>query len=88
MEAGRPRPAILAITGEPFATASMTTANITPDGDTILAEVFIAAPPERVFAALTDPRQMLEWWGQKGMYRCTQFHTDVRPGGKWRRRRK
>jgi len=62
----------------------MATATITPDKDTVHAEIFIASPPERVFQALTDPRQMLRWWGQKGMYRCTQFHTDLRPGGMWR----
>jgi len=67
-----------------MASANMPTTTVTPDQDAILAEVFIAAPSERVFAALTDPHQMLQWWGQKGMYRCTQFHTDVRPGGEWR----
>jgi uncharacterized protein YndB with AHSA1/START domain len=33
----------------------MVTAAITPDQDVITAEIFIAAPPERVFQALTDP---------------------------------
>ena len=33
----------------------MATATITPDQDTILAEVFIAAPPARVFEAIADP---------------------------------
>ena len=62
----------------------MATATITPDEDIVLAEIFVTAPPERVFAAITDPGQMLQWWGQKGMYRCTQFQTDLRPGGTWR----
>jgi|GEM_PF-1591048 uncharacterized protein YndB with AHSA1/START domain len=43
----------------------MATISISPDQDTVLAEIHIAAPPERVFQAITDPRQMLLWWGQK-----------------------
>jgi uncharacterized protein YndB with AHSA1/START domain len=62
---------------------TMASVVITPDKDTIRGEIFVAAPPERVFEALTDPRQMLQWWGQKGIYRTTKFETDVRPGGKW-----
>lgn len=64
--------------GEPMATVA-----ITPNDDIILAEIQIAAPPERVFQAITDPRQMLQWWGQRGMYRTTKFETDVRVDGKW-----
>ncbi|MFY9560235.1 MAG: SRPBCC domain-containing protein [Terriglobales bacterium] len=62
----------------------MATIAITPDQDAVALEIHIAAPPERVFQAITDPRQLLQWWGQKGMYRCTQWSTDVRPGGQWR----
>ncbi|HUK23348.1 MAG TPA: SRPBCC domain-containing protein [Terriglobales bacterium] len=61
----------------------MATAVITPDQDAVTAEIMIAAPPERVFQAITDPRQTAQWWGQKGMYRASEWHTDVRPGGKW-----
>ena len=61
----------------------MATATITPDQDTIIAEIFIAAPPERVFAAITDPSQMPRWWGQRDMYRITEWKADPRPGGKW-----
>jgi uncharacterized protein YndB with AHSA1/START domain len=61
----------------------MATVSVTPDQEAVLAEVKIEAPPERVFQAITDPRQMLQWWGQKGIYRCTKFETDVRVGGKW-----
>jgi uncharacterized protein YndB with AHSA1/START domain len=63
---------------------AMATTAITPDQDTIKAEVQIAAPPERVFQALTDPRQLMQWWGQKGMYHGTGWQADVRPGGQWR----
>jgi uncharacterized protein YndB with AHSA1/START domain len=61
----------------------MATATITPDQDTILAEIFIAAPPERVFQALTDPSQLSRWWGQSDLYRITEATADFRPGGKW-----
>jgi hypothetical protein len=61
----------------------MATVAITPDHDTIEAEIFVAAPPERVFQALTDPGQMPRWWGQAGMYRITECKADLRPGGKW-----
>ena len=61
----------------------MATTTINPAQDTVLGEVFIAAPPARVFAAITDPAQVPRWWGQQGMYRITEWKADVRPGGKW-----
>lgn len=61
----------------------MATVAITPDHDVVVAEIQIAAPPDRVFQAITDPRQMLQWWGQKGMYRTTKFDADLRVHGKW-----
>jgi len=61
----------------------MATTQITPDNNTVLAEIFIAAPPDRVFQALTDPKQMSQWWGQKGLYRVMEHKADLRPGGKW-----
>lgn len=61
----------------------MATAQITPDHDVVTAEIFIAAPPARVFEAITDPKQTAQWWGQKGIYRLTATHADARPGGKW-----
>jgi uncharacterized protein YndB with AHSA1/START domain len=60
------------------------TMHITPDQDAIISEIEIAAIPDRVFQALIDPEQVLQWWGQAGVYRCTEFASDVRPGGKWR----
>jgi uncharacterized protein YndB with AHSA1/START domain len=38
----------------------MATIAISHDQDAIQGEVQIAAPPERVFQALTDPRQLLQ----------------------------
>jgi uncharacterized protein YndB with AHSA1/START domain len=59
------------------------TANITPDNDAILAEIFIAAPPARVFEAIADVKQRAQWWGQKGTFHVTDSKSDFRPGGKW-----
>lgn len=61
----------------------MATVAITPDTNVITGEIFIAAPPARVFQALTDPSQMPRWWGQEGMYRITEWKADLRPGGSW-----
>ena len=55
---------------------------ITPDQDAIVTEIEIAAPPERVFQALTDPAQLMLWWAAtpKGAL----WEMDARLGGKWR----
>ena len=55
-----------------------------PNADEIVSEIQIAAPMERVFQALVNPSQVVKWWGQKGIYRCTKFESDLRVGGKWR----
>ena len=49
----------------------------------ILARVEIAAPPERVFRALTT-EELTKWWGADELYRTTAFVMDLRPGGRWR----
>ena len=41
------------------------------------------APPERVFAAWTDPRLMARWWGPEGMT-CPVCEVDLRVGGRYR----
>ncbi len=62
----------------------MATSKISPDADELMNEIEIAAPPEKVFQALVDPSQVTKWWGKTGMYRCTEFQSNLRPGGKWR----
>jgi uncharacterized protein YndB with AHSA1/START domain len=62
----------------------MSDVNSTQISDAIEAEVFITAPPSRVFQALVEPQQVLDWWGHAGVYRCTEFSSDLRLGGKWR----
>jgi uncharacterized protein YndB with AHSA1/START domain len=61
----------------------MATSQISPDNNTVVAEIFIAAPPDRVFDALTDPKQMTQWWGEKGLYRLSENKVDLRVGGRW-----
>jgi uncharacterized protein YndB with AHSA1/START domain len=43
----------------------MATVAISSDQNMIVGEILIAAPPARVFQAITDPRQTPQWWGQK-----------------------
>ena len=52
----------------------------------IHASVEIAAPPERVFRALTDGNEVVRWWGSPDTYRLSEFSADLRVGGKWRSR--
>lgn len=74
------------------ATNLSATAQLSLDNDVILAEVFIAAPPARVFEAITDPKQRAQWWGMKPTFsaspgvtsfRVTDGASDLRVGGKW-----
>ena len=61
----------------------MATSQIAHDHDAVEVEIFVAAPPARVFQAITDPAQTTQWWGQKGRYRVTNSHADLRQGGTW-----
>ena len=49
----------------------------------IVEEIEIAAPPARVFAALTDPVQLLAWWGDRRTFPSTHWELDARVGGQW-----
>lgn len=51
--------------------------------DEIVNEIHIAAKPERVFQALIDPAEVVQWWGQKGVYRATEYVAELRVGGGW-----
>ena len=65
----------------------MATTSIAHNGDALLSEIYIDAPPEQVFQAVVDPELVVKWWGGQGAgqsFRCTQFESDLRPGGKWR----
>ena len=56
-----------------------------PDNeDAIVETIEISAPPERVFRALTDTRELTAWWGDERMYACDRWELDLRVGGRWR----
>jgi len=61
----------------------MATVAINPDQNIITGEIFIAAPPARVFQAITDPAQLPRWWGAHDLYTITEWKADIRVGGKW-----
>ena len=61
----------------------MPTTIITPDQDSIVTQIEIAAPPERVFQALTDAQQLKRWFGSP---ECPAkvWEMDAGPGGHYR----
>ncbi len=62
----------------------MTVSNLASEHDAVVAEIEIAAPPERVFQALTDPKQFFAWWGKEPSVDLVVFEMAARPGGYWR----
>ena len=61
----------------------MTAANATMDQDAVVSEIEIAAPPERVFQALTDQKQLFQWWGSEPSVDLLKFDMDARKGGRY-----
>ncbi len=59
----------------------MTTTTV---ADTIVQEITIRAPANRIFEALTNPQQRKEWWGSPGRFETTTVESDLRVGGKWK----
>jgi uncharacterized protein YndB with AHSA1/START domain len=43
----------------------------------------IRARPEALFAAWTEPQQLMRWWGPEGVT-CTAAEIDLRVGGRYR----
>jgi uncharacterized protein YndB with AHSA1/START domain len=60
----------------------MAQAVITPNQDAIVSEIEIAAPPERVFQALTHADQLVQWWTSETCPR-EFWQMDARRGGRW-----
>ena len=52
--------------------------------ETVIQEITIKAPAERIFEALTNPEQRKEWWGSEGRFQTTHVESDLQVGGKWR----
>src|SRR4051812_38729392 len=61
----------------------MTPAQPATAENTIHSEITINAPAARVFAALADPQQRVQWWGMKGRFQATHMTSDLPPGGKF-----
>lgn len=66
----------------------MTTDATLPDvrtiGLAIEGEVWLAAPLERVFAALTTPEWLAAWWGDDDVYTTSDWQIAAREGTAWR----
>lgn len=59
-----------------------TKSRITADNDAVITEIEIAAPPERVFQAIVDREQALQWGGGE-QFEILLWEMDPRPNGKW-----
>jgi uncharacterized protein YndB with AHSA1/START domain len=61
----------------------MATTAVTPDQDAVVGEIQIAAPPARVFEALTDAAQLKQWFTDPS---CPihLWEMDARLGGRYR----
>src|SRR5579863_467678 len=55
---------------------------VTPDQDAVVSEITIAAPPARVFQALTTPAELTQWFGNE---ECPVkfWKFDARLGGRY-----
>ena len=51
---------------------------------TVVATVDIMAPAARVFRALSDPAELVQWWGSPETYQSQSMESDFRVGGRWR----
>ena len=58
--------------------------NPTSASDTIVQEIAIRGSAARIFEALANPDQRVNWWGGKGRFQATHMESDLRPGGKWK----
>lgn len=57
--------------------------NYPAPNDTIVEEITIRAPADRVFTALISPEERVKWWGAEGRFKSTHVESDLRPGGRW-----
>jgi uncharacterized protein YndB with AHSA1/START domain len=55
---------------------------VTPDRDAIIAETYVAAPPERVFKALTDSAELSRWFNNPSCP-VKVWEMDARHGGRY-----
>jgi uncharacterized protein YndB with AHSA1/START domain len=57
--------------------------SMTADQDCVISEIIIAAPPGRVFKAITDPDELLRWFTDPGCP-AIAWEMDARHGGRYR----
>jgi uncharacterized protein YndB with AHSA1/START domain len=62
----------------------MSESNMAFDPDVVVVETEIAAPPEVVFQALVDQKQLFTWWGREPSVDLTSFDMSPHQGGAWR----
>src|SRR2546427_8425849 len=55
---------------------------LSPDQDALITEIHMAVPPERVFQALTDPKQVMRWWTDESCP-IESFTMEPKKGGRW-----
>lgn len=60
----------------------MSQAVIIPDQDTIVSEIDVTAPPARVFEALTDSAQLMQWFNDTACP-VKYWKMDARKGGSY-----
>jgi uncharacterized protein YndB with AHSA1/START domain len=60
-----------------------TTTDVSADMPTIVMNRVYDAPRETVWAAMTQPKHVKQWWGGAG-FTNPVCEMDVRPGGLWR----
>lgn len=63
----------------------MATTFLTTEQDSVISEIAIAAPPARVFAALTQPSQLMLWW-TGDVCKAELWEMDARAHGRWQSR--
>ena len=56
----------------------MATSRISPDADAVVSEIEMAAPPERVYEALIDRKQVMQWWTSE---QCARWSVGWAAGG-------
>jgi uncharacterized protein YndB with AHSA1/START domain len=63
--------------------ATMPQSVISPSLDALVCEIDIAAPPQRVFQALTDEAQLMRWFSGDASCPVKFWKFDPRKGGKY-----
>ena len=52
----------------------------------LVESIAITAPISAVYSALTEPEELVQWWGSHDGYQTTAMTSDMRVGGEWQTR--